>query len=176
MSILKVTFILLPFAFLISCKGDESALLNEQFDSIEKLIEKRELIDTTVSKANVAWHLDHMLKVINNLYDTLQLSDTNNYEWSFNLTRSIVFTTGTIPRGRAKSSESVTPPKVILVNALEEQLKEAKSKMEKINQLHENASFNHPVFERLDRDQSIRFIEIHTNHHLKIVADIIEGT
>ena len=148
-------------------------ILKEQLNSIEQLIEQRTLIDTSVSKVEVAWHLDHMLKTINGIYDSLKHSDTNNYAWNLNFSRSFVYLTGTIPRGRAQSPESVRPPDVILEKDLFAQLSEARKKMSQVGQLSENANFNHPVFDQLDRDQSIRFIEIHTNHHLKIIDDIL---
>ncbi len=40
--------------------------------------------------------------------------------------------------------------------------------------LPENVYFNHHVFGMLTKKQTLRFLEIHTKYHLKIVNDILK--
>ncbi len=142
--------------------------------SIEEHIEDRDKKNTTVSKVDIAWQLDHMLKTINRITDALEASDPNAYDQSINAMRIMSLTAGYIPRGRAQSPSIVRPPEVIDTESIFAQIDEAKRNIEKLKQLDENSNFDHPVFGQLDKSQSIRFIEVHTNHHLKIVRDILD--
>lgn len=65
------------------------------------------------------------------------------------------------------------PPKVITYEALLEQLSEAKKKVTGLQDLPETSSFKHMEFGLLNRDEAARLIEIHTDHHLKIIRDIL---
>lgn len=147
--------------------------LEDQLISVADYFEERDLKNEEVSQADVAWHLDHILKTINRLTDALVASDPKEYKASMNFQRILVHTTGFIPRGEAQSPASVRPPNVILLDSLYWQLERTKVNLDLIATLDENAHFAHPVFGSLDRDQTRRFIEIHTNHHLKIIRDIL---
>ncbi|WP_109616714.1 hypothetical protein [Sediminitomix flava] len=148
--------------------------LEKQLGEIYEYIPLMDTINTEVSEVNVAWHLDHTLKVVNKIYRALELSHPENYKSNFNLMRSFVFMTGKIPRGKAKSPQAVLPPSEINKEDLFTQFDSAKVFVEKIDELPPNSYFEHPVFNLLNRDQAKRFIEIHTNHHLAIVRDILE--
>ena len=152
---------------------DEDFFLKEQLRRIEVLLAEGAAMDTSVSAVPVQWHLDHMLKTINNIYDSLESSDPTLHKPSFNFLRSVVYLIGTIPRGAAQSPQSVRPPEVILEEDIRTQLETARKNVKKVSDLDENAHFNHPKFEQLNRDQTLDFLEIHTNHHLKIIDDIL---
>lgn len=164
------------FAVIQFNNSDNSAdFLDDNLAEIESLFEKRDITNAEVSKANVAWHLDHSLKTINQISEQLIQSNPEAYSSGFSFQRVIVHTTGIIPRGVAQSPNNVRPPNVILLGSLKIQLEEAKNNIEKINSLEKNAHFEHPVFNTLDKGQTKRFLNIHTNHHLKIVRDILEN-
>jgi len=44
----------------------------------------RDQLNTEVSAVAVSWHLDHMLKAINNIYSILENSDSSKYESQLN--------------------------------------------------------------------------------------------
>ncbi|MEM6343907.1 MAG: DUF1569 domain-containing protein [Bacteroidota bacterium] len=140
----------------------------------ESHIPARDAINPPVSKVSVAWHLDHGLKVINGIYFALQKSDPSQYKRSYNLSREAIYLAGAMPRGVAKSPKSVLPPDEILETDIQKQLNQARANIEKLKALPKNAYFKHPYFGMLNRDQSIRFLEIHTEHHLKIIRDILK--
>lgn len=39
--------------------------------------------------------------------------------------------------------------------------------------LDENQFFTHTLFKQLNKKQTLKFLGLHTNHHLKIVKDIL---
>ncbi len=148
--------------------------MNSELNKIEHYLVHRDSLNTEVSKVAVAWHLDHSLKVINGIFDRLQASDPKKYKKKFNAPRLFSFTFGFIPRGRAQSPKSVLPPDTINTGDIVEQLVLARDKMVGLQALDEKSNFKHPVFDRLNKKQAKRFIEIHTRHHLKIVNDILK--
>lgn len=154
-------------------KVSGETLSNELSTTLENYIPQRNELNTEVSQSDVAWHLDHSIKVINAMSDSLISSDPTTYKGSFNLIRNVVFTTGIIPRGVGKAPDEVKPPEVVSLEDLQSQLKIAKAKLMSLDDLDENASYSHPAFGTLNRDQTLLAIEIHTNHHLKIVKDIL---
>ncbi|MEX0313315.1 MAG: DUF1569 domain-containing protein [Allomuricauda sp.] len=148
--------------------------LDEQFSQIVDYIPHRDSINPKVSKVDVAWHLDHMLKTINVICKALEASNPDEYKSNFNLTRTLIYAWGDFPRGVAKSPKVVRPPDVILTEDLHRQIEMAKENLKVLQGLEANAHFEHPYFSVLDKKKSIRFLKIHTRHHLKIVRDIVK--
>jgi len=53
-----------------------------------------------------------------------------------------------------------------------QQIEKAKIKLEELRELNPQQFFNHPGFGNLRLKKTIQFLEIHTQHHLKIIEDI----
>jgi hypothetical protein len=143
--------------------------------AIEKSIPFFEQQNKNISKVNVAWHLDHSLKVINNVCEALKQSTPTNYKPTFSFLKAYIFLTKSIPRGKAKAPKAVVSTNKILKEVIEKQLTLAKTNLNEINKLHAKSYFPHPFFGMIPLKKSFLFMEIHTNHHLKIVNDIIKS-
>ncbi len=153
---------------------DSAGFLEESLLEIERHLPKRAARNQAVSHVPVAWHLDHSLKVVNSICDALTVSNPQNFEHSFSASRFYCFTLGYIPRGVAQSPKAVRPPAIITPEDLLLQLEMARVKLRSIEGLDEKAHFEHPYFKMLDKGQAKRFVKIHTEHHLKIIRDILE--
>ena len=149
-------------------------MLDKEFSFIKEYINHQEKESLKISKANVGWHLDHSLKVINSVCEALKNSNSNEYKKEFNGLRLFIFTVGFFPRGKAKSPKRVSPPEIILKTDIENQLDIAIKNLETIGGFDENQFFTHPLFKQLNKKQTIKFLKLHTNHHLKIVKDIMK--
>ncbi|GAA4949969.1 hypothetical protein GCM10023314_24170 [Algibacter agarivorans] len=68
----------------------------------------------------------------------------------------------------------VLPPDVILKEDLFNQLREEHYHIKAVKPLPKTSHFKHHVFGMLAKQQTLRFLEIHTKHHLKIVNDILK--
>ena len=147
--------------------------LEEELNAIESYFSQKEVANEAVSQADVAWHLDHILKTINRISKDLISSDPDSFKPQFNVQRVMIHTTGIIPTGVGQSPPGATPPDEVLLDSLRLQLTWARENLNNISALEERAYFAHPVFDHLDRDQARRFIQIHTHHHLKIIRDIL---
>ena len=170
---LSLLVILVTIISIRNNREDDPNFLDGQLLEVEQYFAQRDIQNEAVSQANIAWHLDHTLKTINRITETLRASNPEQYHSKFNIQRIVVHTSGVIPRGRAQSPQNVRPPDVVLLDSLQLQLTKARQNLSAISSLDANAFFDHPVFDHLDRDQTHRFLEIHTNHHLKIIKDIL---
>jgi hypothetical protein len=148
--------------------------LSNLLSEIESKFEFRNSKNEIVSKSDVAWHLDHVLKVINGISITLKKSNPEDYKSSFNFKRSLVLFIGKIPRGKAKSPETVMSSGEISLNDLKSQLENSKISVLELQKRDPKSNFQHPYFGQLNLQQTLRFLEIHTKHHLKIVDDILK--
>lgn len=175
-----ITFVCLIVYMTYSCNTpgnlQSPSFLNEEIEEIVHLKSNRSIRNTEVSSADISWHLDHMLLVINRIYEALEKSDPNAYKASFNVPRIMMFSFKSIPRGRAKSPDLVRPKDSITLAIIEGHLKNAQLNLEKFDSLPENSNFVHPFIGQLNREQSKRFIKIHTQHHLKICNDILKAS
>lgn len=143
-------------------------------EELEGCLKFKENIDKTVSISDIGWHIDHSLKVINVISDLFIGSNPNMYSGNFNKWRLLFFSLGYFPRGKVKAPKLLRPAKIILMKDLESQFQLTYNNIISINKAHKNAYFKHPIFGILNKKQTIRFLELHTNHHLKIIRDILK--
>ena len=147
--------------------------LKTQLIEVENYIPKLKSINLKVSNANVAWQIDHLLRVINGITKALEQSDSEQFNSSFNLWRTVFLTLNYLPRGKAKAPKKVMPVTVISEDDLIRRLSFAKENSSKLEKLPILAHFSHPMFGDLHKKQAEKFIRIHTEHHLKIIRDIL---
>ena len=126
-----------------------------------------------ISKSCVGWHIEHALLTIDAIVEALKRSNPKDYKWTFSLTRILVFTLNKIPRGRAQSPASVQPAKNFTIDTLKDHIYISKQKMGALESLKPNNYFKHPFFGKLNLKPAIKFIEIHTKHHINIINDIL---
>jgi len=148
--------------------------LNLTLNNLEIHIKNHNNSNSKISKKNIAWHISHSLKVINNVVIALQKSDPNSYKDNFSFLGKVFFILGFFPRGKAKAPKQVQPPEIIEKEDLISQLKIAKINIETIASLDKNAYFKHPLFGHINTKRVNNFLMLHTNHHLKIIDDIMK--
>jgi len=150
------------------------AVLENALNTIEGYIQHSERINTDVSKVNVAWQLDHSLKVINSVVKNMQNSDSELYLDNFSFLGKLLLKLKYFPRGKAKAPKYVMPSETILIDDIQTQLAEARQNIKTIPNLDKNAFFKHPLFGNVNTSRVIQFLDAHTNHHLKIVKSILK--
>jgi hypothetical protein len=149
-------------------------ILNNQLNQIEQHIPFQDKKNPSVSKSTVGWQLDHALKVFNAVSEWTENSNPKDYKWKFNFWRSVLFPLNYFPRGKGKAPKYVLPPEIIKVEDLNLQLQTAKNHIKVLKTLPKRAYFKHFIFGKLSKKQTLRFLEMHTKHHLKIVRDILK--
>ncbi|WP_298494325.1 DUF1569 domain-containing protein [uncultured Algibacter sp.] len=156
-------------------------MANNKFEILEQLLKNIEanfpnknIENPSISKANIGWQLDHTLKVFNAVSEWTEKSNPDDYKKNFNIWRSLLFRLKYIPRGKAKAPKKVLPLETITIENLNTQLQIAKTHVTNLKSLPKNSYFKHHVFGMLTKKQTLLFLEMHTNHHLKIIKDILK--
>ena len=142
---------------------------------LEKNIPNYAKQQTAISAANVGWHIDHSLLVFVRIITAMETSDPALYKSSFNLKKLLVYTLNKIPRGRAKAPKIVQPTGDITPDKLLANVDAAFKKIKALNNLQRHHHFDHPYFGKLNLKETHKFLAIHTNHHLKIINDIMRA-
>lgn len=143
-----------------------------QLREMQELSEKWEHKNPRISAESVGWHLLHNLQVINGMIAGLAASDPSKYSPKASFTKWLILLTKKIPRGKAQAPKSAVPKhidKVELDAALD---RASLSILNLLNQMP-NKFFTHPGFGDLNTRMTKRFLWIHTEHHLKIVRDML---
>lgn len=133
-----------------------------------------EKVNTSVSASSVGWHIEHALLVLINVTENIKQSKAEEFIPNFNFVRTIVFTLNKIPRGKGKSPKSVQPNMDITLDSIKTKLQLAKEKVTELYNLDKNKHFVHPYFGNVKLKGCIKFLSIHTAHHLKIIEDILK--
>ncbi len=141
---------------------------------LDSKIESSDEINLQVSKSSVGWHIEHTLLAINVIITGLKNSNPSEYKWKFNLSRLFVFTINKIPRGKGKAPDRVQPNTIFTTESLKNHLKLTIDKLKELNKLNTNQFIDHPIFGNLNLKSTIKFLHIHTNHHIEIIDDIIK--
>jgi hypothetical protein len=128
-----------------------------------------------ISKSNVGWHIEHSLLTIIGITKVILRSNPENYQWKFKLSRLLIFTFGKIPRGKAKAPNVVVPKNEITETQLLSNIELTKKLILELKSISKDHYFEHPYLGKLKKKDTIRFLIIHTNHHLKIIEDIIKS-
>jgi len=141
-------------------------------NQLESYIANYEKVNLTVSQSSIGWHIDHSLMVINGIIDQLKKSNPENYKCRFNFNRIFIQSINIIPRGKVKAPKVVQPLEPATATLLISKLEIAKNSLVDLETLNANSYFTHPYFGDLNLKKTLWFLNLHTNHHLKIIKDI----
>jgi len=147
--------------------------IKQHLNYIEMVVSEHQVKNSSVSSSTVGWQIDHSLKVINNVIAYLKTAPTDKAP-KINIYGRLFLGINYIPRGKGKAPELVLPQDNITKKTLNSQLIEANENIQAIPSIDARVTFKHAYFGILDLRQSIRFIEVHTNHHVKIIKDILK--
>ena len=153
-------------------KNNLEALLNQ----LEHHILNCELINSQVSQSTVGWQIEHSLLTINGIIHAIVKSNPKDYNWKFSFMKLVVLATKKIPRGKAKAPKVVVPKAAINRDDLQEHLTKTRNTIKTLEMVSKDHFFEHPYFGKLKLKETIRFLEIHTGHHLNIIEDIVNNT
>lgn len=80
-----------------------------------------------------------------------------------------------ILRGKGKSPYVVNPAKVLSVLDLQTIVESSNFFVKELKTFPKHSHFNHPYFGILHLNSSLKFLNITTHHHLKIIKEIVQS-
>lgn len=147
--------------------------LDQLLKELENNLPMMQRQNPAVSEASVGWHIEHTILAAIKMINAVAHSDPEKYRGRFNWRRSLVFATGRIPRGKAKAPQAVIPTSQMDATAITAQMATLRDKLHHMSMLKPKHFFEHPFFGPLHVKHTLRAIQIHTQHHLKIIQEII---
>lgn len=142
-------------------------------DELEVHLSNYEATNLQVSQSTVGWQIEHSLLTINGIVGAIQKSNPKDYNWKFSFFKILILATKKIPRGKAKAPKIVAPKADINKDELQLHLNKTRETIKALELVSRDHFFEHPYFGKLKLKETIRFLEIHTQHHLDIIRDII---
>ena len=145
-----------------------------QLQKIESLLSKIDVTNEKVSKASVGWHLEHLLLILNSSLKGLTMTNPKDYHPKFSLKKFVFLNFGLIPRGKIQAPKQFIPLEVPTQESILKLMNLAKERLKAVENLPEKSFITHPFLGDFDRKTTLRFLWLHSNHHLKIVDDILK--
>jgi hypothetical protein len=146
--------------------------LSTYIDELANFIPDMEKRNEGISASNVGWQIEHSLLTIRRVSSGILASDPQTYTWSLNFTKLLIFYSGKIPRGKAKAPKYVTPED-FTQESLQKHMIKVKEAIAELGNAHPNQFVEHPYFGKINKKETIRFLGIHTLHHIKIIREIV---
>jgi hypothetical protein len=144
----------------------------KQLAELSALIPRFEEENLAVSNVNIGWQIDHSLRVTNQVISALVRSNPEEYKPRFNWRKYYIFFTKRIPRGKVRAPKGILPTEEITESSLLLSIELAYENLRLLETLSPNHFFTHPFFGQVNVRETKVFIQIHTEHHLKIIRDI----
>jgi hypothetical protein len=148
--------------------------IEQRLQKLHTFIKDADRVNSSVSSANVGWHIEHSLLVIIKMISALTASDPAQYKWKFNLARAMVFTINKFPRGRGKAPDPVNPKQIERTD-FDALFSKTREKIEELKKEDPNKFYEHNIFGVLNKKNTFVLLDIHTNHHIQIIEDVLSS-
>ncbi len=151
--------------------------MNNQFDRLREAVARKNTQNRTISNWSVGQQIEHSANVVTSICKALHKSNPEKYNPKFNFGRSLCLATKWIPRGKGKAPKWVIPnEKELAEETLFGLINEAEENFISIDKLSPKSYFKHGYFGQMNLKQAKKFVEIHSNHHLKIIDDLVKSS
>ena len=146
--------------------------LLKQLDELESYIPQLEIRNNMISASTVGWQIEHDLLVISSVIEGVKRSNPASYKWRFKPLKYVILWRGVIPRGKVGAPKLVTPGE-ITQETLQTHVDLCRGRVEELEKVETGNYFTHPFFGDLKKKETFRFLYVHTEHHLKIIREML---
>jgi hypothetical protein len=148
--------------------------INNLLDELELQIANYSKLNQAISEGNVGWHIVHSCLVIDSVCGAVCKSDATKFIKKFSFKAFLVLLINSFPRGKAKAPSFTMPSEELSPASILKSIQAARTSIEALAKAGKNQYFTHPIFGDLNTGQTFKFLGVHTNHHLKIIKDILK--
>jgi hypothetical protein len=146
--------------------------LSKQLDELESYIPQLEVRNNAISASTVGWQIEHDLLVISSVIVGVKRSEPSQYKWRFKPLKYVVLWRGVIPRGKVGAPKLVTPGEITRETLLAH-ITLCRQRIVELEKAEAGNFFTHPFFGDLKKKETLRFLYVHTEHHLKIIREML---
>jgi hypothetical protein len=148
--------------------------INNLLNNLEVQIANYSRWNQTISEGNVGWHIVHSCLVVSSVCGAVVKSDASKFIKKFSFKAFLVLLLNSFPRGKAKAPSFTMPSEELSPTSILKSIQAARASIEALSKADKNQYFTHPIFGDLNTGQTFKFLAVHTNHHLKIIKDIVK--
>jgi hypothetical protein len=148
--------------------------INNLLDNLEAQIANYSKLNQAVSEGNVGWHIVHSCLVIDSVCGAVIKSDPTRFIKKFSFKAFLVLLINSFPRGKAKAPSFTVPSEELSPASILQSIQTSHKCIEALAKAGKNQYFTHPIFGDLNAADTFKFLAVHTNHHLKIIKDILK--
>ena len=148
--------------------------INNLLDNLEAQIANYSKLNQAVSEGNVGWHIVHSCLVIDSVCGAVIKSDPTRFIKKFSFKAFLVLLINSFPRGKAKAPSFTVPSEELSPASILQSIQASRNSIEALAKAGKNQYFTHPIFGDLNAADTFKFLAVHTNHHLKIIKDILK--
>ena len=148
--------------------------INNLLNDLEAQIANYTKLNQAISEGNVGWHIVHSCLVIDSVCAAVCKSDPSKFIKKFSFKAFVVLLVNSFPRGKAKAPSFTVPSEDLSPASILKSIQASHKSIETLAKAGKNQYFTHPIFGDLNTEQTFKFLGVHTNHHLKIIKDILK--
>ena len=148
--------------------------INKLLNQLEDQVNHYSKFNQAISEGNVGWHIVHSCLVISSVCNVVCKSDPTTYIKRFSFKAYLVLLLNSFPRGKTKAPSFTVPSEELSPASVLKSIQAARASLELLAKAGKNQYFTHPIFGDLNTEQTFKFLAVHTNHHLKIIKDIVK--
>jgi hypothetical protein len=116
---------------------------------------------------------EYLFMILYQVYISI-LDETPGGFKKFSIKAFLVLLLNSFPRGKAKAPSFTLPSEELNPASILKSIQAARTSIEALAKAGKNQYFTHPIFGDLNSGQTFKFLGVHTNHHLKIIKDIMK--
>ena len=147
--------------------------VKNQVEQFKLLLESKDVQRVAVSNGSVGWHIAHSILVVIKMITAMEKSDSVAFKSKFSFLKWAMFTFEKIPRGKRKAPATVQPPEQYEANYFDELFKKVDEKLTVLQAIPSHANMLHPALGLINKSEALKFLKVHSKHHLKIIEDIL---